>query len=124
MPDIGRIRSDRVGALIAGVLALTLPGRLHWSRRSGRLLTGIGLALIAGTAGQLIPKPTHTTSRELFDKYLGMIAGAILVSAQFQLSEEESAVRGLIAGLGAMLMSIGLLGTRFSHEAGDRDMTK
>jgi hypothetical protein len=81
--------------------SFTLPRLLGWSGRSTRLMTGVSLGTLACALltryrlgpVKILPMPAHLGIDAALD--------AALVAAQFQLSEEESSVRGVILGMAA-----------------------
>ncbi len=66
---------------------------------------GIPVAKSRGLVGRLTG--FLSSNREI-------IIGAMLFVIQYQLTEEESSVRGVVAGLGGALMVFGILTRRFA----------
>ena len=102
----GLHRSIEITAVVS---MQALPPRLHWSRRGSRVLTSSGLGL-AGSA--LVTCGSRGIGGRLARpllRYRDMIAGVTLIGFQYEVTDEESSVRGHIVGIGATLILLGLL---------------
>ncbi len=86
-------------------LLAALPKACGWSRRTSKALVVAGSLTVGLGALRLISVQTLNGAtlrrREL--------AGAFLLAAQYQLTEEESRVRGAVAVIGTALVAIGVL---------------
>ena len=95
--------------LILGTLG-ALPRMLGWSRRSTKTVAVAGI-VNAGLGvlpiGSFRPLARLATRRR-------EVAGLFLLAAQFQLTEEESSVRGKVAVMGVALVLMGLAGRIFA----------
>ncbi len=91
------------------VILILLPSRLHWSRDSRGVLAAAGLALVgAGLAPDASMRDVNPILAGL-SRNRELVVGATLLGVQYLLTEEDSMVRGSIAGLGGGLMGIGFL---------------
>ncbi|HET7034533.1 MAG TPA: hypothetical protein VFI42_02520 [Thermomicrobiaceae bacterium] len=92
---------QRARVLAVPAALLLLPPWLRWSRRSARLLRMLAVVdlvgLAAGNGSGRLPALVASAS------------GLTLALAQFELTEEESSVRGLIAGLGLLQAGLACL---------------
>lgn len=108
------------GIIVRGVELLhaagliVLPTRLHWSRRSSRVLALAGATLVAAgiVAGPDMDSRAGTIRSVVRSR--DILIGLSLVGSQYLLSEETSTVQWIIAGLGGMLMAFGLLSRRLA----------
>ena len=92
--------------LLIGVALLGVPSQLRWSSRSRRLLALCGVSLFGKhLLFRLFGMERHTSIARLSDATIG----ATLLGGQYLLSEEDSAVRGSIAGMGGLLLLLAFL---------------
>ncbi len=95
--------------VLLSLILTVLPKPFGWSRRSSRVLfLAGGMTLVLGSitliSDQFI---SHLTTRRR------ELAGVFLLAAQYQLSEEESSVRGAVAVVGVGLIVIGTIARQF-----------
>ncbi len=103
--------------LAVAVTAMIVPARLHWSRRSRNLMEMSAVTLIGS---ELLPSGGRGLLRRIcsiISANREIVVGVALIGTQYQLSEEESSVRGFIAGIGALLVAFGLLLRRARRES-------
>ncbi len=99
-----KIAQYSLDVLLFGLLA-ALPNAFGWSRRSSKTLVVAGSLMLGLGSVRLISDQMldgATLRRREF-------AGAFLLAAQYQLTEEESSVRGAVAAIGAALIVISVL---------------
>lgn len=103
--------------LLMATAMCVIPLRLRWSHRSSTLLRIVGITLAvtrvlptcsAGPLSNLLGRLTRNCSA---------LAGMSLIGGQYQLTEEESAVRGVIAAVGATLLALGFLRRKSAHNS-------
>lgn len=97
------LRSVALDLLIATAMIM-IPPRLRWSRRSSTLLKIAGVTL---AVTQFVPVSTAGSLTRLLSRLTRNSTGLVglsLIAGQYQLTEEESTVRGAIAALGGTLL--------------------